>query len=198
MNGVQKTPAMPDGLHPELAQIALGQRHQDAQVDGVCCEVVRVLMQVQRPQQACNRRVGTRLSRCLRARREFLQGLMEASVEQGLSVMLSSHLVADLERVCDYLVVLVEGRVLLTGEVDELLETHHRLTGPRRDPDRMPADQQVVNASHTDVQSTFVVRTAGPIHDPTWSVSSLTLEDLVLAYISPYPQAAGRPVEVAR
>ena len=132
------------------------------------------------------------------ARREFLQGLMEASVEQGLSVMLSSHLVADLERVCDYLVVLVEGRVLLTGEVDELLETHHRLTGPRRDPDRMPADQQVVNASHTDVQSTFVVRTAGPIHDPTWSVSSLTLEDLVLAYISPYPQAAGRPVEVAR
>jgi ABC-2 type transport system ATP-binding protein len=132
------------------------------------------------------------------ARREFLQGLMEASVEQGLSVVLSSHLVSDLERVCDYLVVLVEGRVLLTGDVDTLLDTHHRLTGPRRDPDRLPRDQQVVTASHTDVQSTYVVRTLGPVHDPSWSVSRLSLEDLVLAYISP-AHAPHRPsVEAVR
>ena len=67
------------------------------------------------------------------ARREFLQGLMEVVVEHGVSVILSSHLVADLERVCDYLVVLVASRVQVAGEIEELLATHHRLTAPRRD-----------------------------------------------------------------
>ena len=72
------------------------------------------------------------------ARREFLQGLMEVVVEQGASVILSSHLVADLERVCDYLVVLVDSRVQVAGDIDELLASHHRLTGPRRDRDELP------------------------------------------------------------
>jgi ABC-2 type transport system ATP-binding protein len=117
------------------------------------------------------------------ARREFLQGLMEATVEHEFSVVLSSHLVADLERVCDFLIVLVDSRVQVAGEVDKLLATHHRLTGPRRDPDRLPADQHVVSARHTDRQSTFVVRTDAPIHDPAWTVTQLNLEDLVLAYM---------------
>ncbi|MDT3446771.1 ABC transporter ATP-binding protein [Pseudofrankia sp. BMG5.37] len=125
------------------------------------------------------------------ARREFLQGLMEAAAEHELSVVLSSHLVSDLERVCDYLIVLVDSRVRLSGEVDQLLATHHRLTGPRRDPDRLPADQQVISASHTDRQTTLIIRTDTPIHDPAWTVSQLGLEDLVLAYMS-QPAAAGR------
>jgi len=133
------------------------------------------------------------------ARREFLQSLMEASADQELSVLMSSHLVSDLERVCDYLVILVEARVRLAGEVEQLLQTHHRLTGPRRDPGRLPADQEVVSASHTDRQSTFVVRTESPIHDPAWSVSELTLEDLVLAYMSPVDRPHPRPaLEVQR
>ncbi|MGW5487143.1 ABC transporter ATP-binding protein [Streptosporangium sandarakinum] len=117
------------------------------------------------------------------ARREFMQGLMEATVEHEFSVVLSSHLVSDLERVCDFLIVLVDSRVQVAGEVDKLLSTHHRLTGPRRDPDRLPADQQVVSARHTDRQSTFVIRTEAPIHDPAWTVTQLSLEDLVLAYM---------------
>ncbi|MDP4507955.1 ABC transporter ATP-binding protein [Nonomuraea turcica] len=117
------------------------------------------------------------------ARREFLQGLMEATVEHEFSVVLSSHLVSDLERVCDFLIVLVDSRVQVAGETDKLLATHHRLTGPRRDPDRLPADQHVVSARHTDRQSTFVVRTDAPIHDPAWTVTQLSLEDLVLAYM---------------
>src|SRR5258708_4995695 len=68
------------------------------------------------------------------ARREFLQDLMEAVAEQELSVVLSSHLVADLERVCDYLIVLIGSQVRVAGPVDELLAAHHLLTGPRRDP----------------------------------------------------------------
>jgi ABC-2 type transport system ATP-binding protein len=117
------------------------------------------------------------------ARREFLQGLMEAVVEHELSVVLSSHLVADLERTCDYLIVLADSRVQVAGEVEGLLATHHRLTGPRRDPDRLPGDQHVVSARHTERQSTFVVRTDAPILDPAWTVSRLSLEDVVLAYM---------------
>ncbi len=119
------------------------------------------------------------------ARREFLQVLMEAVAEQELSVVLSSHVVSDLERVCDHLVVLVDSKVRVEGEVEALLGTHHRLTGPRRDPDTLPADQHVVSASHTDRQSTLVVRTEAPIHDPAWTVGRLGLEDLVLAYMQP-------------
>ncbi|GII66596.1 ABC transporter ATP-binding protein [Sphaerisporangium krabiense] len=121
------------------------------------------------------------------ARREFMQGLMEATAEHDFSVVLSSHLVSDLERICDFLIVLVDSRVQVAGQTDRLLATHHRLTGPRRDPDRLPADQQVVSARHTDRQSTFVVRTDAPIHDPAWTVTPLSLEDLVLAYMEKRP-----------
>jgi ABC-2 type transport system ATP-binding protein len=117
------------------------------------------------------------------ARHEFLQRLMEAVATDGLSVVLSSHLVADLERVCDYLIVLVGSRVQIAGDVDELLASHHRLTGPRHDTARMPADQQVIEASHTDRQSTLLVRNDGPILDPSWTVEDIGLEDLVLAYM---------------
>jgi ABC-2 type transport system ATP-binding protein len=117
------------------------------------------------------------------ARREFLQVLMEAVAEEEISVLLSSHVVSDLERVCDHVVVLVDSQVRVAGDVDELRATHHRLSGPRRVPDTLPADQHVVWASHTDRQSTYVVRTASPVLDPVWTATSLGLEDLVLAYM---------------
>jgi ABC-2 type transport system ATP-binding protein len=117
------------------------------------------------------------------ARREFLQVLMEAVAEHELSVLLSSHLVSDLERVCDHLVVLVDSQVRVAGDVEDLLATHHRLVGPRRDPASLPRDQTIVSASHTDKQSTFVVRTEAPVLDPSWTVGALGLEDLVLAYL---------------
>jgi ABC-2 type transport system ATP-binding protein len=117
------------------------------------------------------------------ARREFLQSLMEVVAEQGVSVVLSSHLVADLERVCDYLVVLVASRVQIAGEVDELLAKHHRLTGPRHDTAALPGNLHVIEESHTDRQSTLVARCEGPVLDPSWTVEDIDLEDLVLAYM---------------
>jgi ABC-2 type transport system ATP-binding protein len=117
------------------------------------------------------------------ARREFLQVLMEAVAEEEISVLLSSHVVSDLERVCDHVVVLVDSQVRVAGDVEHLLATHHRLTGPLRDQDTLPADQHVVRASHTDRQSTYVVRTDAPVLDPSWSVADLGLEDLALAYM---------------
>ena len=117
------------------------------------------------------------------ARREFLQTLMEVVAAKGVSVVLSSHLIADLERVCDHLVVLVAGQVALSGDVDALLASHRRLTGPRRDPAAMPAGQSVIEASHVDRQSTLLVRTDDPILDPAWTVTPVALDDLVLAYL---------------
>ena len=117
------------------------------------------------------------------ARREFLQTLMEVVAAHGVSVVLSSHLIADLERVCDYLVVLVAGRVAVEGDVETLLASHHRLVGPRREADTLPANQTVIEASHVDKQSSFIVRTDDPILDPAWVVTPVTLDDLVLAYM---------------
>ena len=117
------------------------------------------------------------------ARREFLQTLMEVVAAHGVTVVLSSHLITDLERVCDYLVVLDNGQVALTGDVEDLLASHHLLTGPRRDSDAMPSGMTVVEESHVERQSTMLVRADGPILDPTWTVTPVTLDDLVLAYM---------------
>jgi ABC-2 type transport system ATP-binding protein len=125
------------------------------------------------------------------ARREFMQDLMEAVAEHELSVVLSSHLVSDVERTCDYLIVLVDSRVQVAGDIDDLVACHHRLTGPRRDPDTLPAGQHVITASHTDRQTTLVVRTDTAVHDPSWTVSPLGLEDVVLAYMT-------RPADAVR
>jgi len=131
------------------------------------------------------------------ARREFLQDLMEAVADHGLSVLMSSHLVSDLERVCDQMIVLVASQVRISGDVEELVATHHRLTGPRRDVDTLPSNQQVISAKHTDRQTTVLIRTEAPILDPAWTVGQLTLEDVVLEYMS-NPVAARPTLEVLR
>jgi ABC-2 type transport system ATP-binding protein len=138
------------------------------------------------------------------ARREFLQTLMGAVAEQGVTVVLSSHLLADLERVCDYLVLLSAAHVQVLGTVEELLEQHKLLIGPHR-PEQPPIAgvAQVVRASHTERQASLLVRTNGPIHDPAWKAHEVTLEDLVLAYLAdpsagalPGPAAHNDSVEV--
>jgi ABC-2 type transport system ATP-binding protein len=117
------------------------------------------------------------------ARREFLQILMETVAEHDVSVVLSSHLVADIERVCDYLIVIVASRVQLTGEIEDLLASHHRLVGPRIDAGTVIENQYVIESSHTDRQSTLLVRSDGPVLDPVWTIEPMSLEDLVLAYM---------------
>jgi ABC-2 type transport system ATP-binding protein len=118
------------------------------------------------------------------ARREFLRDLMETVAEHQVSVVLSSHLITDIERVCDYLIVLTASRVRLAGETEALLATHHRLSGPRRDPRMLPASWEVIEESHVGKQTTLLVRTSEPVLDPAWTVRPVSLEDLVLAYMS--------------
>ncbi|MEV4055225.1 ABC transporter ATP-binding protein [Amycolatopsis sp. NPDC049688] len=118
------------------------------------------------------------------ARREFMQTLMGAVAESETTVLLSSHLLADLERACDHLVVLQQSRVQLTGGVDELLDTHCSLVGPRAGSGSIAGVAEVVRASHTERQSTLLVRRGdGPI-DPLWTEHGVTLEDVVLAYLA--------------
>jgi ABC-2 type transport system ATP-binding protein len=117
------------------------------------------------------------------ARHEFLQSLMAATAEHQLSIIMSSHLVADLEHVCDYVVVLVGSRVVLDGAVDELLACHHLVTGRRRDATSLPPCVQVITQSHTDRQSTFLVRSTVPVIDATLVADPVDLEQLVLAYM---------------
>jgi ABC-2 type transport system ATP-binding protein len=130
------------------------------------------------------------------ARREFLQGLMESAADNGVSVLVSSHVIGDLERICDYLVILVASRARLAGDIGELLASHHQLIGPRHDPATLP-DAEVITARHTERQTTLLVRAQRPVDDPAWTVAKIGLEDLVLAYMKT-DTANPSPMEVVR
>jgi ABC-2 type transport system ATP-binding protein len=119
------------------------------------------------------------------ARRHFLSTLTAAMAEagEGLTVVLSSHLIADLERVCDHLILLAESRVQLCGDIDELLSEHTVLVGPRKDTTAIERAHTVVHATQTPRQSTLVVKRGGPVIDPGYQAEDISLEDLVLAYM---------------
>jgi ABC-2 type transport system ATP-binding protein len=117
------------------------------------------------------------------ARREFLQAVMEAVAETGMTVVLSSHIVADLERVCDHLVILSSAQVQLTGPIEEILASHRLLTGPRTDPAAVGRVHEVIRASHTERQTTLLVRANGHVYDASWQQHEVDLEEIVLAYL---------------
>jgi ABC-2 type transport system ATP-binding protein len=123
------------------------------------------------------------------ARREFLSTLTSAVADGGLTVVLSSHLVHDLERVCDFLIVLAASRTLLAAEVDEVLATHRILTAPRRDTSAIEREHVVLRRETTARQVTLWTRLSGPVNDPSWQVDELSLEDVVLAYLGADAQA---------
>jgi ABC-2 type transport system ATP-binding protein len=118
------------------------------------------------------------------ARSGFLHNLMEFVAELGATAVLSSHLLADVERVCDYLIVLCDSRVRLAGDVPDLLATHYRLVAPRGGLDRLPAGIEVIQIEHTDRHSSAIVRSEDPLRDAPWTAEHIQLEELVLSYMS--------------
>jgi ABC-2 type transport system ATP-binding protein len=124
-------------------------------------------------------------------RHDLTRLLMETVAVEELTVVFSSHVLAELATICDYLVLLAVGRVQLAGDTEELLAGHKLLVGPRRDPPTT-GPHQVVEASHTERQTTLLVRTSGPVHDPTRAVHGVGLEQLVLAYMR-HPQTSAPP-----
>src|SRR4029079_14016618 len=87
-----------------------------------------------------------------RAGRAFLQLLMEGVAETDATVVLATHDLADLERVCDHVVLLSDGHVRLSANVDELLATHRLLSGARRPLGTIPGVEEIVRQSHSGRQ----------------------------------------------
>jgi ABC-2 type transport system ATP-binding protein len=128
------------------------------------------------------------------ARREFLEALMEAVAEGGMSVVMSSHLVSDLELACDYLVLLANGRLVLSGDVDELLAGHRQLSGTSN-TEPLPSGRDVVSARRVGRSASLVVRGTQPGYGAGWDVRSVDLEELVLAYMDRAAAGHSGPME---
>ncbi len=121
------------------------------------------------------------------ARREFLNAVMEAVVDDGITVVLSSHIVAELERVCDRLVTLAQGAMQLNGWTADILASHRLLTGPRGDAANVARVHDVIRESHTERQTTLLVRANGHVYDSCWEQHEVDLEEIVLAYLGYRP-----------
>ncbi len=117
------------------------------------------------------------------ARAEFLGSLVEAVAGEELTVVLSSHLLRDVEQVCDHVVLLASSRVRLSATTDALFSSHKALAGPRRGLSECDRAFDVVKATHTERQSRLLVRTETPVLDPSWEVFEPDLEEIVLAYM---------------
>ncbi|WP_433728374.1 ABC transporter ATP-binding protein [Actinoplanes sp. CA-051413] len=118
------------------------------------------------------------------ARRGVMRTLVDAVTEADLTVLLSSHMVGELERVCDHLVLLHEGRVRLAGDIDDLLAEHRLLTGPRTGAEDSSVEG-VIAATHGQRHSNLLIRQpAGMPAHPRWETHPISLEDLVLAYLA--------------
>jgi ABC-2 type transport system ATP-binding protein len=121
------------------------------------------------------------------ARQAFLDHLLEFVTELGASAVLSSHLLGDIERVCDHLVVLCASRVQIAGDIPDLLARHHRLVAPRTVLDRPPAGVEVIRATDQDGGrhvSALVRVDAEATPSLPGRVEPVTLEELVLAYMT--------------
>ena len=128
------------------------------------------------------------------ARHDFMATVMTAVADDGVSVVLSSHVLAELERVADYLVLVSHGSVQVAGEVDDLLATHRVLTGPASESERYTQQWNVVHASSAASLVHLLVRydgTSDPV-PPGWEARSVTLEELTIAYLRE-PGAAALP-----
>ena len=124
------------------------------------------------------------------ARRQLLQTLLATVAERGTTVFISSHIVSELESVCDELIILSAARVQTSGSIEGLLAGHRVLVGPRIDGD--PPGVDVVSSSSTSRQTTLVVRGTPPDLGPDWQVLEPGLEEIVLAYLA-HPGAVSGP-----
>ena len=128
------------------------------------------------------------------ARHDFMATVMTAVADDGVSVLLSSHVLAELERVADYLILMSAGRVQVAGEVDDLLACHRVLTGPAAEAGQYAEQSCVVHARSGETLAHLLVRTSGPTDPvpPGWDAHPVSLEELTLAYLRA-PGAAALP-----
>ena len=116
------------------------------------------------------------------ARRDLTRALLDATALNGLTVIISSHVVAELAGVCDYVVILQRGHVQVTGDIDDLLESHVAVTGPVDAADSLDPSRTVY-VERAGGMASAVLLGRGPLDDPRWVSHPIGLEDLVLAYL---------------
>jgi ABC-2 type transport system ATP-binding protein len=128
------------------------------------------------------------------ARRNFLATLTSAVAHAGgrLTVVLSSHLVTDLERVCDHLILLAGSRVQLCGDIVTLLAEHKVLVGPSTGTAPIERAHTVVQTVGTASLSSMLVRLNGPVSDPAYQAEDVAFEELVLAYLGASEAPGGK------
>ncbi|MFI6707128.1 ABC transporter ATP-binding protein [Nonomuraea sp. NPDC050478] len=128
------------------------------------------------------------------ARHDVMRTLMGEVAGRGLTVLLSSHVIADLEDTCDWLVVLNGGRLQVSGDIDDLLAGHLLLSGPAEAAEGLEA----VSATGTGRHATLLVRGDRAL-GPRWSTRRPNLDELVMGYLrSPQAAALPGPAGVAR
>ncbi len=132
------------------------------------------------------------------ARHEFLASLAAAVADGGVTVLLSSHLLPDLERVCDHLILIAEAQPVICGDIDALLARHKLLTAPARDTTAIEHEHHVIMKTRTPREVTLTVELTGPVIDPGWQVDDLGLEEIVLAYLGQHAASARAVVEGVR
>jgi ABC-2 type transport system ATP-binding protein len=115
-------------------------------------------------------------------RRQLLETLLPTVAERGTTVLLSSHIISELEPVCDHLIILSSSAVRFTGSMEGLLADHRVLVGPRGKP-QLPG-VEVISIREAERQSSLIVRGHPPDLDPTWRVLRPDLDEIVLAYLS--------------
>ncbi|KUN21091.1 ABC transporter ATP-binding protein [Streptomyces antibioticus] len=126
------------------------------------------------------------------ARHELMGVLMSQAAQHGTTIVMSSHVVAELEDSCDHLLLIGGGRVRLAGDIDALLETHARVSAAA-DTDLAP--HTVVESRTTGRQLSALIRPAAPL-PADWRTGTPSLEELVLSYLrNPEAKAAGAPAK---
>ena len=118
------------------------------------------------------------------ARRDFMGLLMETVATTGITVLLSSHNISDLERICDYLIILASGKIQLVGDIDTLTMQHKRLVGPSEQAETIVSDSELIHSHSIGRQTTMLVKSKGAIAiSDRWDIQDVSLEDMVLAYL---------------
>ncbi|MFJ3088193.1 ATP-binding cassette domain-containing protein [Streptomyces sp. NPDC086838] len=128
------------------------------------------------------------------ARHQLMGALMAEAAEHRTTIVMSSHILGELDGACDHLLLVDGGRVRLGGETDDLIAAHALLTGPVRDL----APHTVVESRTTGRALTALVRPEGPV-DPAWDRTAPSLEELLLAHLrSPEAPALLTPSATTR
>ncbi|MFF2013577.1 ABC transporter ATP-binding protein [Streptomyces sp. NPDC058195] len=176
-----------------IAQIGLDPKHKAGRLSGgQRAQLALTVAAAKRPELLIFDEPAAALDPLARA--GFLDNLMEFVTDLGASAVLSSHALPDVERVCDYLIVLSGSRIQVAGDVSELLADHHRLVGGRQRIGELPADVEVIRVEHAPRESTAIVRAdQRRFADGAWSVETPDLEELVLAYMTRANEAAAQP-----